>query len=171
MPAIRFEFGSCLLEDDCKSGWRRCPEGAHLLEQPRWREWKFGKANPGCVGQRIRHCASDGVHRAFTHRLGAHRPNSVSRVCEIDFCTRDIREGRNSVVAQSRIRNRAVLVHDHVLYHRPADPLSNSALDLTCALKWVHHGSRVGSVNALENINFAGYPIHCESETMDIERN
>ena len=91
------------------------------------------------------------------------------RIGEENLSSGNIGESGDAVVAESRIDHFAVLVEDHALEQRCADALRDRTFDLSAALHGVEDRSGVGSVDALQNANFSGDPIHGDAEAMNIE--
>ena len=63
-------------------------------------EREIAEADAGGVRQRVGQRRGDRVDRALAHPLRPERADRVARVGEIDLGARDVREGRDAVVAE-----------------------------------------------------------------------
>jgi hypothetical protein len=58
---------------------------------------------------------------------------------------------------------------DHVFGQRPADPHPDGAIDLAVALHRVDRLTDIGGMDAVENLDLPGDPVHSEAKTLNVK--
>ena len=140
-----------------------------MLKNPVCAKWKTVEADAGCVGERIPKGWRDWDDRCLAGGFRAERTVGVVGVGKEDLGAGNIGEGRDAVVAEGRIDHFSVVVEDHALEQTAADALRNRPLDLPAALHGVEDRSGVRGVDALQDANFSGDPIHGDTKAMHVE--
>ncbi len=126
-------------------------------------------ANAGCVGQRVSHGRGNGNDGGLAQGLGTHRTVPVASLDQENLRSGDVGESGNTVVPEGLIHDRARGVDHHPLEQRRADPLGDSAFELSSGLHGVDDLAGVEGLHALKDADLAGDAMHGDAKSVGHE--
>ena len=92
------------------------------------------------------------------------------RVRKKDFRAWDIGERWDAIVSERLIDHRALIINDHALKQRDPNSLRDCTLHLSTGLHRIDDRTRIVSVNALKDTNFARNSMDRDTKAMHQER-